>query len=241
MSDVVLLHGYPLDSTAFAGVNIPSAGRTLRPDLAGFGHEPWPADGDLSMNAQARHVISVMDGAGVDRAVVIGLSMGGYVAFAMAELAPERIASLGIIGSKPEADSADARIGRDRQAESVVREGSASLVGPLTDALLSDSASLMVRARLRTMVERTRVETYVSALAGMRDRPDRTEVLRRFAGPFATMVGTEDPLVSVARNEEIASIAGDGVAIVATGAGHLVPMERPDVTGSFIADLVERS
>lgn len=242
MANVVLIHGYPLDATAFATVVplIDAAHTVLVPDLAGFGSEPWPTDGDLSMAAQARHVLATMDDAGMQNATVIGLSMGGYVALAMVADSPERVDALGLIGSKPEPDTPEGRTGRDNQAEAVVAEGSTSLVAPLTAALLAQGATLEGRARLRTMIERTRTETYVSALAGMRDRPDTTDILTAFPGPVAVMVGEEDRLVSGDRNREIAALAGNGVAVTVAGSGHLVPMEDPGAVAVFISDLLNR-
>lgn len=242
MTHIVLVHGYPLDATAFSGVVplIDNRHSVLVPDLAGFGAEPWPSDGDLSMARQAEHVFGRMDAVGIETACVVGLSMGGYVALAMADMNPGRVAALGLIGSKPDPDTPDAKDGRDRQTALVVEEGASALVAPMTKALIAGDASLEVRARLRTMIERTRIETYVSALAGMRDRPDTSSVLSSFAGPFAAMVGDSDPLVSVQRNDEIAAQAPDGVAVVAEGSGHLVPMERPSLVSAFIDDLVAR-
>lgn len=188
----------------------------------------------------AGHVFGKMDAVPMTEAVVIGLSMGGYVALAMAREAPGRVQALGLIGSKPDPDTPEAKQGRDRQAESVVADGPSSLVAPLTTALLADASSIETRARLRTMIEHTSTETYVSALRGMRDRPDTTDVITSFSGPIAVMVGEKDPLVTVERNAEIAGLARDGVAVPVPDSGHLVPMEDPRAVALFIADLVAR-
>lgn len=242
MTHIVLLHGYPLDESAFAGVaDLVDPSHTVHAvDLAGFGAAPWPSDGDLSMSAQADHVFRQMDGLGVDAAVVVGLSMGGYVALAMAERQPDRVRALGLVGSKPDADSDEGKAGRDNQAETVVEQGAGVLVAPMSAALLSEDASLSVRARLRTMIERTRAETYVSALEGMRDRPDRGDVVASFDGPIGILVGTSDPIVSPDRAHEVAASAQDAFVVVLDGVGHLVPMEAPAATAEFINDLAQR-
>lgn len=241
-TDIVLIHGYPLDRTVFSQVtpHLDARHRVLTPDLLGFGEEPWPADGDLSMEAQARHVFGAMDDAGIDEAVVVGLSMGGYVALAMVDLTPARVTGLGLIGSKPEDDTGEAKQGRDSQAATVVAEGSSVLVRPMTEALVADDAGLSVKARLRTMIERTRTETFVSALAGMRDRPDRSGTIERFSRPFAIQVGTADPILSSDRAHEIGALAPDGAVAVVDGVGHLIPLEDPHSVVDFVSDLLNR-
>ncbi len=243
MRALVFIHGYPLDATAFAEVvpRIEHGVKVLTPDLLGFGTSPWPPGGDLSMEAQADHVISLMEQEGVARATVIGLSMGGYVALAMLERAPRFIEGLALIGSKPDPDDEAGRAKRDAQAAAVVAEGRSSLVAPMTGALLADDADLVTRARLRTMIEQTPLETYVGALEGMRDRVDRSEVLQGFEGPVTVQVGTDDPLVSVDRAHEIAASCRDATVDVVDGIGHLVPMEAPAATAAMCNALVARS
>ncbi|MCB1246320.1 MAG: alpha/beta hydrolase [Acidimicrobiia bacterium] len=243
MSSLLLLHGYPMAGSAFSQVRtaLDPAIDVHTPDLLGFGDEGWPADGDLSMEAQADHVQAYLDTRGITAAVVVGFSMGGYVALALAERAPERVAALGLVGSKSDPDTPEGRDARDQQAETVVTRGAVAIVDPLTEALTAPGSDLIVRARLRTLIESTSVETYVSALAGMRDRPDRTAVIADYRGPFAIQVGTLDPVVSVDRASELAATARNGRLEVLDGIGHMIPFEAPHAMATFCAELVERA
>src|ERR1044072_1296618 len=94
---LVLIHGYPLDHTMWFGV-IAALGagvRTIAPDLRGFGKAGLPHR-EPSVDAMAQDIVSLLDRENIPRAVIAGMSMGGYVALAVAELARERVAGLAL-------------------------------------------------------------------------------------------------------------------------------------------------
>jgi pimeloyl-ACP methyl ester carboxylesterase len=237
---IVLIHGYPLDRSVWAEVVPLLADRAtvLSVDLPGFGASAPPLDGDLSMARLAGDVADVLDAEGIDAAVIVGLSMGGYVALAFAELHPGRVRALALVGAKTEPDGTEAKAARDAQSASILAEGRTTVVGPLLGALLAPDATMQERARLRTMIEATPYETFVGALAGMRDRPDRTDVVRSLAVPVVVIVGDHDPLVPVAMAREIADMAADGSLTVIEGEGHLVPMEAPAAVAAALLPLL---
>src|SRR5438045_5719710 len=109
---VVLLHGFPFDHTIWdAQLNGLRAGaRVLAPDLPGFGgSQPLPLDVPPTMDAYARAVLTWADNLSLGRFVLGGHSLGGYIAFALARLAAERLAGLMLISTRPGADSPEGR------------------------------------------------------------------------------------------------------------------------------------
>lgn len=237
---VVLIHGYPLDRSAWSDVAeiLSVTCRVINPDLRGFGASPWPTDGDLSMDRHADDIAALLDLEEVTTAAIVGLSMGGYVALAVAQRYPERLSALGLVGSKTEPDSAEGRAGRDTASRQILTEGRSSIVAGLQSALLGPDAAPSIRARLRTMIEATPYETYVSALIGMRDRPDRTLVLDGLDVPLAVVVGEHDTLVPADVASDAAHRARNGVLTVVAGAGHLVPMEAPAEVATALTALI---
>jgi pimeloyl-ACP methyl ester carboxylesterase len=237
---VVLIHGYPLDHTAMSDIAELIAGshRIVNPDLRGFGRSAPALDGDLSMERHADDIAAIMDAEGIDSAAIVGLSMGGYVALAFAERHRSRVAGLGLIGAKTEPDTPEGRAGRDAQAAQILEHGRSSIVQGLTGALLAPGAPPMLRGRLRTMIEETRYETYVAALAGMRDRPDRQDVVAGLDVPVAVVVGAHDPLVPADMASHIAEGARAGSVTVVPDAGHLVTMERPGAVVGGLASVL---
>jgi pimeloyl-ACP methyl ester carboxylesterase len=238
---VVLIHGYPLDRSAMADVGeiLARSHTVLNPDLRGFGASRTPIDGDLSMERHADDLALLLDEEGIAAATMIGLSMGGYVALAFAERHPGRLTALGLVGSKTESDSAEGKEGRDSQAAQILAQGRESIVAGFQSALLGEDAPSLVRGRLRTMIEATRYETYVAALAAMRDRPDRSSVLADLDVPVAVVAGGQDPLVPPAVARAVADRARNGSLTIVPRAGHLVTMEDPKGVVEGLASILE--
>jgi pimeloyl-ACP methyl ester carboxylesterase len=103
---ITLLHGYPLDHTIWDDVadRLAKDARVITPDLRGQGRSPAP-EGVYSMAELAGDVVQVLDKLGVEKTVIGGHSMGGYVSLALAQLYPERINGLVLVGSHAFADS----------------------------------------------------------------------------------------------------------------------------------------
>lgn len=118
---VVFLHAFPLNGSMWTDQRSALGSReTLAPDFPGFGGRP-PGEADLE--AFAGVALAEMDAAGIDEAVVVGLSMGGYVAFRLHALAPERILGLILADTRSGPDDEEARLKRTDQAARVRREG----------------------------------------------------------------------------------------------------------------------
>lgn len=234
---VLLIHGFPLDHTLWSDQIRALVGeaRVIAVDLRGFGSSPRMGAEILDMERHASDCDLVLDELGVDRAHVVGLSMGGYVTLAMADLFGHRVASMVLMDTKAAADGDEARSGRDAMAERLVEDGRAAVAASLLGGLLGPQPSLAARARFLTMAESLAYESYVGALMGMKQRPDRTGVLAEFDGPVTVVSGEDDGLMTVADvAEPLAAIARHGELVVIPGAGHLPPIEQPSATADAI-------
>lgn len=239
----MFVHGFPLDSTlwleqleALSGVR-----RCIAPDLRGFGRS-GPVTGEpLSMDTHAADLAAVLDLVSEERADIVGLSMGGYVALAFAELYPDRVRSLALVDTKAGPDDAPGRQARDATAARVVSEGRGWFAEAMRNVLLGPEAPLSAQARLRTMIEGCPYETIIAALGGMRDRPDRTALLPTLKVPSAVVVGEHDTLISPSDTTLMADGLRDATLHVVPGAGHLSPIERPAEVAGALRTLLERS
>jgi pimeloyl-ACP methyl ester carboxylesterase len=238
---VVLLHAFPLARTMWAPVVDRLAAASvpvLSIDLPGLGDSPVPGDvPDLDLSADA--VVALLDRYEVTRAVVGGVSMGGYVALAIARRYPLRLAGLALVDTKAEADDPDARANRERIAKAVLGEAGTRALAPMIDSLLgptSHSRRLELVRRVADGLAAARPEGVAWSQRAMAARPDATGSLAAVQVPVAVVVGAEDTLTPPERAHRLAGGLSDAVLSVLPGAGHLSPLEAPDaVAGAVIA------
>jgi 3-oxoadipate enol-lactonase len=241
---VVFLHGFPLRRTIWTAqvTALSDRARCIVPDLRGFGESA--AVPPYSMDQYADDVAELLDHLQVERAVVCGLSMGGYVAFALWRRHAHRVRGLGLMGTRAGAD-AGAGAQRRRELLDVAAERGS---GGIADQMMPGMLGKTTRERnpslgdsIHAMLEAAPVEGSVGALHAMLGRPDSTATLGTITVPTVIVVGDEDVLTPVAESEAMhAGIRGSRLEVI-TGAGHLANVERPaavnHVLGEFLASL----
>jgi len=225
---VVLLHAFPLDGSMWDAerAELAKSHRVIIPDLSGFGRS-GSASPPQSLDQHADDVVGILDSLGVERATVAGLSMGGYIAFALARRHPERLSRLILADTRAAPDSPEGRRGRDENIALVQRDGVAPLVERLLPKLLSPQAPPAVVERVRALGSRQSAVALTSALAAMRDRPDSTPLLAKIAVPTLVIVGEADAISPPAEARAIAAALPAGQLAVIDGAGHLANLESP--------------
>lgn len=226
---LVLLHAFPLHAGLFSGVVPRLTGwRVLTPDLRGFGSSPL-GDDEPSLAAMADDVAALMDERGLDRAVLGGVSMGGYVAMEMLRRHPARLRGLLLVDTKAGADPAEAAAGRRAMAEAVLREGT-GVLAPMLDALLG-TTTRRTRPQVVAMVRRWLEEADPAAVAwaqrAMARRPESFSALSAGGVPLAVVVGEEDTLSPPAEAEAMARTRPGSTVAVVPGCGHLAVLEDP--------------
>jgi YbgC/YbaW family acyl-CoA thioester hydrolase len=240
---VLFIHGYPFDHTIWQYQLSQLEGfRRVAPDLRGMGLSDAP-DLGYSMTTYADDLAALLDTLGVGRAVLCGLSMGGYVALDFARRWPERLSGLVLMDTRAEGDTPDARRGRDSQA-ALARERGA---GAVADAMLPklfgdpDAAHAPIAGQVRRMIEATPVAGIAGALVAMRDRRDSSDLLPALGAiPVLVAVGEHDRLVSPDAAEAMASAIPGARFEVIPGAGHIPPLERPAETTALLADFLRQ-
>lgn len=238
---VLFIHGFPLDRTMWKQVAGTLTGwRRIMPDLRGAGLSEAP-EGGYTMAAYADDMVALLEKLHVDRAVVCGLSMGGYVAFELLRRHPDRVRALILANTRAEPDDSAGREKRDQTIARVHRDGVAFLADDMMPRLLaSESLKAMpdLVEQLREMIRAGRPPGIAGALAAMRDRPDSAPLLSSISVPTLVLAGAEDQLIPPATARAMAdAIPGAQLAMV-PHAGHLAPMEQPVNTGRFIAEFL---
>ena len=241
MTDVVLIHAFPVDAAMWERqvADLTGEVRTLAPHLPGFGGEE-PPEGPLSVEAMADAVAAAMDQNGLERAVIVGCSMGGYAAFEMWRRHPGRVAGLVLVDTRAEPDDDEARRKRRELAEKV-RERGSGVVVESPPPLLSPGAPEDLWERVRGWIARQPADSIARAALGMAERPDSRPDLPRIDVPTTVVVGSEDTLTPPALSEAMAVRIPDAEMAVLEGAGHLSNLEDPDGFLEALRGLLRRT
>lgn len=207
---LVLLHAFPLDERMW-GLQRVLGGAT--PRLYGRGN---------TMEAWSESLLAELEG----ELTVVGASMGGYCALAMARQAPERIRAVVLAGSRPDPDSPERRAGRADTIRLIRDQG--------PDALWLDSAPKLFAEPSRadpSLLHRD-PDGLVAAVEAIRDRADATGVADSLGERLLCVVGEDDPYVSAA---ELSAYDTHELP----GCRHLVSLERPDEFNRLVGEFVD--
>ena len=212
---ILLLHAFPLDKKMWEPQRAALAGHeVIAPRLYGRGR---------TMDEWADSIAGETDG----ELVVVGASMGGYCALALARRAPERVRGLLLVGARPDADTEERRAGRADTIALIRNDGLEGLWRMMLPKLFHDESVADEQLVYRD------TEALITALEAVRDREDSTDVVRSFSGPVQFVVGEFDPYVSAAELSEFDVRELEGV-------GHLVNLERPDEFNEILREFVGR-
>ncbi|MFM8893927.1 MAG: alpha/beta fold hydrolase [Actinomycetales bacterium] len=253
MSDViVLLHAFPLDHRMWAAqqVNLGAAGwEVLAVDLPGFGGSAV-LDAEPSLVTVAAALADHLLAEGVERYALAGISLGGYVAMAMARRAlaagrPETIAPLLLCDTKASADTSAAAQHRIRLAETVLEDPvrcgrilRQALLPNLLGSTTHDTRPEVVAevGEWLDQAEPGAVAWYQQAMA---QRPDSHQVLRAFAAPTLVLWGEQDTLSPQPEQTSMLDALSDGQSAVIEGVGHLSVVEDPPSVSAAMLTILD--
>ena len=239
MPALVLLHAFPLDRSMWEHDFLmlhDAAYPIASPSFPGFGGTVVPRE-QPTLDDYADAVIRVMDGVPVDRAAIAGLSMGGYVAFALWRRYRDRVAGLAFIDTKAEADTPEAAQNRHRLAATVREHGVESLLKTPPKWLRDDSPRWPA---LKKIIRAQDKEAVAQACIAMAGRPDSTPDLATIDVPTAVIVGEADAITPLANSKTIADGVKDATLAVIPDAGHISNVEAPDAFERAIRDWLRR-
>jgi pimeloyl-ACP methyl ester carboxylesterase len=230
---VVLLHAFPLSSAMWLAQreSLSETFRVVTPDQRGFGGSPLGDDAP-SLDAAADDVAALLDSLALDRVVLGGLSMGGYVAMAFLRRHADRVSGLVLADTKATADPPQARANRERIAEAMTSDPSSTvLVDEVLPTLLGTTTVAerpLVTGRVRAFVQSAPPAAVAWAQRAMAARPDSFETLRDLVVPTLVVVGAEDTLAPPDDARAITDAVADARLEILPRAGHLTALECPE-------------
>ena len=240
---VVLLHPTPADHEFFLPVSklLSARYRLVMPDLRGHG-ESGLGDGPATMQKHAFDVARIMDGAGVERAPLLGVSIGGRVIFEFWRRFRERVSALVLCNTEARADSSEARANRYRNADDVLQRGTEPFFESMVPKLMGETTR---RSRpdlvegARRMMRRMSPAGVAGVQRGMAERPDSVPTLKTINVPTLIITGDEDVLTGLPDAELMKqNIAGSQLKVVAK-AGHFSSWEQPEEVGRIVRSFLD--
>ncbi len=242
---VVLLHAFPFDREMWVSQHGPLSVHGLRllaPDFPGFG-KSTPGNEAFTIDGAADVLADFMTALKIDRAVVGGLSMGGYVAMAFARKYPTRFAALILADTRPAPDDAAARDGRNKSIAAIKAEGPAKFAESMLPKLLSEQtrmSSSRVVEFTRKIATRQTESAMIAALLALRDRVDAVPGLATITVPTLVLVGEFDTITPpLAAARLAAHIKGSELTHISE-AGHLSNIENPDAFNDAIIKFLKK-
>jgi len=219
--NIVWVHGFPLSSHLFDRQRAIAA-HHLMPDLPGFGGTR--AGYETSIDDYARFVLDRAEG----RAIFAGLSMGGYVCFAIARMAPERVGGLILIDTRETPDTPEGREGRYDTIEKVTQKGVSVVVDSMMPKMFTPFAGPEKVAEVRRIMQSSSKDGVLNALRAMAERPDSSDLLPRLNVPALVVVGEQDTITPPADAERMSRALPNAKLVKVGSAAHLSNVEQDD-------------
>lgn len=237
---VLLIHGFPLSNALWAPLadRIGDAYQLIMPDLRGLGRSEVGVT--ASMEDFADDLAKLLDCVGLDRAVIAGLSMGGYVAMEFYRRFPDRASALILVDTRAEADAPDAAEDRRRLADRVMQEGSTIVADAMVEKLFAPDAPKALKQQWRDIMAASPPAGVAAALRGMADRPDSFDTLRSVDKPSLVVVGDADVITPPSAARAMHESLEQGELKTIADAGHMPPVEKPDRFAFVMREFLDR-
>jgi 3-oxoadipate enol-lactonase len=226
---VVLIHGHPFNRSMWTPqlTALADGYRVIAPDLRGYGDSPV-TPGTVPMSLLAADVARLLDGLGVARAALVGLSMGGLVAMELAIADPARWWALGLVATTAEPVTDAERSDRRARADQAEREGIRPLAEDMAARLFGPGVDPAVSQLIMTMMLASDPRGAAAALRGRAERPDYRPLLRELDLPALVAVGDQDSYSTAEITDRLTASLRHPTRVIIPGIGHLPNLEAPD-------------
>lgn len=212
----------------------------IAPDLRGFGAGALVPE-VMTMDDFATDLKALLDERKVDKAVLCGLSMGGYVALAFLARWPERVQALILCNTRSGPDTPEGRTARMDTARNAFEKGVAVIARGMVSKVLSGRTQ-RERPELVTNMEAMMAQQSPAAVAaasrGMAERPDRTPMLGSIRIPTLIITGAHDELMPLATSRAMHEAIPQSQLVVLPGAAHLSNVEAPELFNRTVREFL---
>jgi pimeloyl-ACP methyl ester carboxylesterase len=240
---VLLVHGFPLCRRMWRPQIQPlvAAGyRVITPDLRGYGESP-PERFPIRMEQYADDLIALLDDLNVERSVIGGFSMGGYILMSLLERFPERIRAALFLMTRAAADDAAGKQRRKLLADEALASGPDKVADAFASVLFAPGTgpeSDLVR-EVRSWMQATPAGSLAAGLLAMRDRKDYIAQLHAFSLPALVVGADRDLAIPLGHSVVLDNGLPNSLLQVVAGAGHLANLEQPAQFNKILLDYLD--
>ncbi len=240
---ILFIHGYPLTRKMWQPQldELSSHLRVIAPDLRGHG-ESTATKGIYTMELLAGDCQALLDYLNIEKVILCGLSMGGYISLAFARRYPERLAGLILTATRAAADTTEGKANRDRAIQEARQNGVNPIIESLIPRLLSPSTiqrNPQLIESLRQIMQAVSVDAIIGDLSGMKERPDSRAYLPEINVPTLIIHGKNDSLIPLTEVQDMNSAIPNSQLILLDNCGHLPNLEASALFNQTILDFIK--
>ncbi len=240
---IVLLHGFCESKKLwdlFAAM-LSIKYRVVSVDLPGFGDSPSIEDGEPSIDTFADAVYETLQNLKIEKCILIGHSLGGYVSLAYAEKYPKGLIGLGLFHSTSFADSQEKKQNRNKAIEFVEKYGTEKFVGNLFPDLFSPANKEKLNKQIAYFVRdaaKTSASSVIYTTLAMRDRPDRRQVVSKASFPIMYIIGKDDASVTLQQSLQECTLPKESLVFFLSEVGHMGMIEASEQSIAFTEQFI---
>jgi pimeloyl-ACP methyl ester carboxylesterase len=231
---IVWIHGFPHASAIFQPQVTIARARHIRIDLQGFGASA-PPSGPVAMADYSREIIAVLDHLRIEKAILAGISMGGYILMQMLRDAPQRIEGVILIDTRERPDSDQAREDRFKTIAEIEKNGIEPVVDAMLPKMIFNGAR---RPPFRDIMMTSTPAGMIAAQRAMSGRPDSSSTLRALKLPALVIVGEHDPITSVDDARRMAALIKGSKRVVIENAAHASNFDQPEAFNRAVTEFL---
>ncbi|MEV4333267.1 alpha/beta hydrolase [Streptomyces sp. NPDC049597] len=242
---VVLVHGHPFNRGMWdrqADVLTRAGHRVVSADLRGYGTSDV-VPGTVPLSVFAQDTAALMDGLGIERAVIGGLSMGGQITMEFHRQFPERVRALILADTSPVAETQEGKAFRSAMADRLLAEGLDGYADEVIDKMVAPynvTGMPEVARHVLAMMRATSPQGAAAALRGRAERPDYRASLAAAQVPALVVVGADDTYTPVAEARALHALLPDASLAIVEGAAHMPNLERPEDFNAAVLEFLGR-
>jgi pimeloyl-ACP methyl ester carboxylesterase len=241
---VVLLHGFCESKSIWANYfdSLAEKYLVIALDLPGFGDNP-ALEGPLTIADMAEAIQLFLNEKQIERCVMIGHSLGGYVALAFGEKYNDRLLGLGLFHSTAYADSLEKKQGRTKSIEAIETHGVAQFVEEVMPPLFAESRRHDLHDQIHAIVEQGKLTpktTVIETIKAMRDRKDRSKSLEKASYPILFIAGKHDSAINFSASTSQFWIPARATIHIMKEVGHMGMIEEPTKTLQIVMQFLQQ-